>query len=242
MLMTASATRLRLALFWLLTGLLTLAYALLLPAIVLPRPMVLAIVRSYLAAVLFLLRRVIGLRWEIRGDAAAARRPVLVAAKHQSAFETIILQHVLADPAIILKRELLRVPLWGWVMRRLGHIGADRSGGLESARLLLAAARHSNGAGRPVLIFPEGSRRSAGAEPDYKPGVELLYGALGAPCVPVAVNSGRVWPARSLSPRPGRIVVEFLPPIPPGLTRAAFRKQLAEDIERATSRLMQSPD
>ena len=167
--------------------------------------------------------------------------PVLVAAKHQSALETLILQYALGDPAIILKRELLAIPLLGWILRRLGHIGVDRSGDLDEARRLIGEARRAHEEGRPVVIFPEGTRREVGAPPDYKAGVELLYGVLKAPCVPVAVNSGRVWSGRSLLPRPGRVVIEFLPVIEAGLPRATFGARLEREIEEATARLLQEP-
>ena len=227
--------------FWASVGLLTAAYCLLLPALLLPRTWVLAIIRSYLASILWMLRVLFGLRWTIAGDWRAARGPVLVAAKHQSAFETLILQYQLGDPAIILKRELLSIPVFGWALRRLGHIGVDRSGDLEGARQLLAAARKAHQDGRPVLIFPEGSRREIDAAPDYKSGVELLYAVLKAPCVPVAVNSGCVWPAKALTPHSGRIAIEFLPPIEAGLPRAAFGERLEREIEEATARLLREP-
>jgi 1-acyl-sn-glycerol-3-phosphate acyltransferase len=210
-----------------------------LPAIFLPRRAVLAIVKSYVGSILWLLASILKVSWSVRGVVASG--PVLVAAKHQSAFETLILQYVLGDPAIILKRELLAIPLFGWVLRRLGHIGVDRSGDLDAARRLLAAARRANAEGRPVLIFPEGSRRELGAAPDYKAGVELLYATLKAPCIPVAVNSGRVWPTKSLTPRGGHITIEFLPPIAPGIPRAAFGQRLQNDIEEATTALLQLP-
>lgn len=210
-----------------------------LPAIILPRRAVLAIVRSYLGVILWLLTSIFKVNWSIRGDIPFG--PVLVAAKHQSAFETLILQYVLGDPAIILKRELLATPLFGWVLWRLGHIGVDRSGDLDAARQLLAAARRANAEGRPVLIFPEGSRRELGAPPDYKAGVELLYATMKVPCMPVAVNSGRVWPAKSLTPGKGNITIEFLPPIAPGMSRAAFGQRLQGDIEVATAALLQLP-
>jgi 1-acyl-sn-glycerol-3-phosphate acyltransferase len=227
--------------FWASVGLITAGYCLLLPALLLPRNWVLVIVRTYLATILWLLRALLGLRWSIVGQSCVARGPVLVAAKHQSAFETLILQFELGDPAIILKRELLSIPVFGWTLRRLGHIGADRSGDLEAARQLLSAARKAHQEGRPVLIFPEGSRRDVKAPPAYKAGVELLYSLLKVPSVPVAVNSGLVWPAKSLLPRPGRVVIEFLPPIEAGLPRAAFADRLQRDIEEATARLLEEP-
>lgn len=224
--------------FWTSITLLTAAYSLLLPALMFPRTWVLAIVRTYLATVLALLRGILGLEWRVTGDWRKASEPVLVAAKHQSAFETLILQYELKDPAIILKRELLSIPVFGWTLRRLGHIGVDRSGDLDGARRLLVAARKAHQAGRPVLIFPEGSRREVDAPPAYKAGVELLYAVLRAPCVPVAVNSGLVWSAKSLTPRPGQVDVEFLAPIEPGLPRGLFGARLQREIEEATTRLL----
>ncbi len=227
--------------FWASVGLLTATYCLLLPALLLPRTWVLAITRSYLASILWLLGALFGLRWTIAGDWRKAQGPVLVAAKHQSAFETLILQYKLGDPAIVLKRELLAIPVFGWALRRLGHIGVDRSGDLEGTRKLLAAARKAHQDGRPVLIFPEGSRREVDAPPDYKSGVDLLYAVLRAPCVPVAVNSGRVWPTKSLTPGSGQMVIEFLPAIEAGLPRAAFGARLEREIEEATARLLMEP-
>lgn len=232
---------LRISLFGALAVIVTAAFVLLLPATLLPRRVVAAIVGAYIAATLWLLRSVLGLNWELRGLRARQLGPVLVAAKHQSALETLILQYALGDPAIILKRELLAIPFLGWILRRLGHIGVDRSGDLDEARRLLSEARRAHEEGRPVVIFPEGTRREVGAPPDYKAGVELLYGVLKAPCMPVAVNSGRVWPGKSLLPRPGRVVIEFLPPIEAGLSRVAFGERLEREVEEATARLLREP-
>lgn len=164
-----------------------------------------------------------------------------MASKHQSVLETLLLQVVIHDPVIVLKQNLLALPLLGLALKRLGHIGVDRSGDLEGARQLLREAQRAHKMGRPVIIFPEGTRREPGARPDYKSGVELLYAVLNAPCVPVAVNSGRVWPSTAFFPRPGRVVVEFLPPITCGLPRAVFGERLRHDIEEATMRLLREP-
>lgn len=233
--------RLRHAAFWLAVAITTAGYGFLLPALMLPRHWLLAIVRTYLAIILFLFRGILGVSWHADGDAGAASGPVLVAAKHQSGFETLILQYVLKDPVIVLKRELLQVPLFGWVLRRLGHIGVNREDGLEAARALRAAALEAHAQRRPVVIFPEGSRRAPGDAPSYKSGVDLLYVMLKSPCIPVAVNSGRIWPPGARLPQAGHITIAFLPAIPPKLPRSAFVVQLKTAIEEASELLLRTP-
>lgn len=166
---------------------------------------------------------------------------MLVAAKHQSGFETLVLQYALRDPVIVLKRELLQLPLFGWVLRRLGHIGVDRDDGLEAARALRAAALKAHALGRPVVIFPEGSRRAPGDAPSYKSGVDLLYAMLKSPCIPVAVNSGKIWPPAATLPYPGHVAIAFLPAIPPNLPRSEFVTRLRTSIEEASELLLTEP-
>ncbi|MFO1131822.1 MAG: lysophospholipid acyltransferase family protein [Hyphomicrobiales bacterium] len=177
----------------------------------------------------------------MNGDARIASGAVLVAAKHQSGFETLVLQYVLNDPVIVLKRELLELPLFGWVLRRLGHIGVDREDGLGAARALRAAALEAHAQGRPVVIFPEGSRRAPGDAPSYKSGVDLLYALLKIPCIPVAVNSGKIWPPAARLPQAGHITIAFLPAIQPNMPRSAFVKQLQTVIEEASELLLTEP-
>lgn len=234
--------RLRVQAFWALVALMTLLYAFLAPAIWLPRRIVSGIVNSYLAAVFFLARRLLKVNWGTTGAHHVGAVPVLVAAKHQSILETLVLQYVLDDPVIVLKKELLELPLFGWVLRRLGHIGIDREGGMDAARKLRDAAMSAHSQGRTVVIFPEGTRRDTGAAADYKGGVDLLYALLKCPCVPVAVNSGRLFKAKALTPAPGHVTVEFLPAIPPGLPRVEFAERLKGDIELATMRLLHMDD
>ncbi len=149
------------------------------------------------------------------------------------------MQLILGDPAIVLKQELLRIPVFGWTMQRLGHIGVDRAGDANAARKMLGTARTRHGEGQPILIFPEGSRRAPGAPPDYKPGVDLIYATLKVPCVPMALNSGRTGPARSLFPVPGMITIDLLPVIKPQLVHNIFKRDLIQEIEAATSRLLE---
>lgn len=159
----------------------------------------------------------LGVRVRIEGT--PPRGVVLVAAKHQSMFETIEMLLWLDRPAVVLKRELADLPGWGWVARRYGVIPVDRAGGAAALRRMLKAAQAAIAQGRPILIFPEGTRVAPGEQPPLQPGFAGLYRSLGLPVVPVALDSGRIWPKHSFVKRSGTVTVRFLEPIPPGLSR-----------------------
>ncbi len=185
-----------------------------------------------------LLRGLAGIRVEIRGREHIPQGAALVAAKHQSAFETFALLPLLPYPAMVMKPELGRIPLFGFYSRVSGMILVDRRKGATALREMTAQAKREAAKGRPVVIFPEGTRRTPGAPPAYQPGVALLYKGLGLPCVPVALDSGLFWPRRSFRKYPGTIVVEFLPPIPPGLDSKTFLARLEAAIEGGSDRLL----
>ncbi|HEX7074628.1 MAG TPA: lysophospholipid acyltransferase family protein [Hyphomicrobiaceae bacterium] len=187
----------------------------------------------------WLLEAIVGTRMEVRGLERLPPGPILVAAKHQSAWDTFALIPLFRDPALVMKAELMLIPLYGWFSRKFGMIPIRRSAGAAALRQMLHAARARAEAGREILVFPEGTRRPPGAPPDYKPGLTLLYESLGIPCVPLALNSGLFWPRRSLKRYPGTIVVEILEPIPPGLKRAEFKALLLERLEGACARLIE---
>jgi 1-acyl-sn-glycerol-3-phosphate acyltransferase len=208
-----------------------------LPLLLAPRRWVMQFGRQWARSVLYLLRAIVGLDGEIRGQGKLPLGACIIAMKHQSAWDTLILPVVLGDPAIVLKRELLYVPFYGWYAARAGSIAIDRRGGARALRGMVTAARHAIGAERPVVIFPEGTRTAPGRRLPYQPGVAALYQALGVPLVPAAVNSGLFWGRRSFLKRPGRITLEFLDPIPPGLGRRELMAQLEERIETATAAL-----
>ncbi len=186
------------------------------------------------------LRVLVGLDHEVRGreHLRADGTPVIVASKHQSAWETLAFHLLVPELAIGLKDELTRIPVLGWYLTKAGGIRIDRGGAARALRSLVQGARAAVADGLSVLIFPEGTRQAPGAPPDYKPGVAALYTALQVPVVPVALNSGLFWGRRSALKHPGRIVVEFLEPIPPGLDRKTFMALLENRIETATARLL----
>ena len=163
-------------------------------------------------------RHILGIRTSIEG--APPPGPALVAVKHQSMYETLEIMLVLDQPAIVLKRELTRIPLWGWVVRRYGAIPVERTAGAAALRSMMRAGEAAIAEGRPIVIFPEGTRVAPGERPPLQPGFAGLYRALKLPVAPVAVDSGRLWPRHSFVKRPGRITMRFGAPIPPGLGRA----------------------
>ncbi|HET6519560.1 MAG TPA: lysophospholipid acyltransferase family protein [Geminicoccaceae bacterium] len=196
-------------------------------------------VRSWMRGIQLLLRTLVGLRYEVRGLEHLPPGPAIIAAKHQSAWETLSFNLIVPDLVVALKRELLQLPFFGWFARKSRMIGVDRRHGTSALRNLVRQAEVAMARGERVLIFPEGTRVPPGQRARYLPGVAALYGKLDRPVVPVALNSGLYWGRRRFVKRPGRIVVEFLPPIPPGLDRRAFEALLAERLETATDRLVE---
>jgi 1-acyl-sn-glycerol-3-phosphate acyltransferase len=209
-----------------------------LPTLALPHRVHLAFIRSYARTSLWLLRVVCGITVEWRGLAKIPPGGCIVACKHQSAWETFALYAAFDDPAYILKRELMWIPLFGWHMAKAGLIPIDRSGGIAALSRMTARARRELERSRQVVIFPEGTRRPPGAEPDYKPGVAYLYQRAGVPCVPLALDSGLFWPRRSWLRRRGTILAEVLDPIAPGLEARAFLTRLQGVLEDASGRLL----
>lgn len=188
---------------------------------------------------LWLLRVIAGVKIEVRGREKIPQGPLLVASKHQSAWETFTLVTLFPNPVFILKRELQWIPLFGWFTIKGRMVPVDRGGGAGAQRAMTARARYELMQNRQLIIFPEGTRRAAGAEPRYKLGVAHLYVGAGVPCLPVALNSGLFWPRRSLLRYPGTVIIEFLDVIPAGLERGEFFERLQDEIETATARLIE---
>lgn len=162
-------------------------------------------------------RFLLGVRTRVEGT--PPKGACLVACKHQSMYETLEMILLLDEPATVLKRELSDIPLWGWVTRRYGVIPVDRSGGAVALRRMMRAADAAIAEGRPIAIFPEGTRVPVGEKPALQPGFAGLYRMLKLPVVPVAVDAGRLWPKGRFAKRAGTVTMRFLPPIEPGLPR-----------------------
>lgn len=158
------------------------------------------------------------LRIDSRVEGKIPPGAVLIAVKHESMYETLEMVRIADTPVIVLKRELADIPFFGWLTRRYGVIPVDRGAGPKALREMVACGRQAIADGRAVLIYPEGTRVGAGETPALRSGFAGLYRALGLPVVPVAVDSGRLWPKRLLK-RPGTIHFKIGATIPAGLKR-----------------------
>lgn len=209
-----------------------------LPTILLPYSFLLGVLRAYARSSLFLLRVICGTDVEWRGREKLPQGAFIVACKHQSVWETFALFALLRDPTYVLKRELMWIPLFGWLATKARMIPIDRGARASALARMTALARREIARSRQIVIFPEGTRRPPGAAPRYLPGVAHLYAETGLCCVPIALNSGLYWPRRSLRRYPGKVLVEVLDPIPPGLARRDFLTLLQKALEEATARLV----
>ena len=210
------------------------------PTFVMRRSAIITVARFWSRRSTWLLRVVCNVKVEFRGVEKIPKGPLVVASKHQSMWETFALLQVLDQPLYILKRELTRIPFFGWYLIKAGMISVDRSAGGRALLKMVRQASEEVRNGRQLIIFPEGTRRPVGALPDYKPGVAQLYASCRTNCLPVALNSGLFWPRRTFMRYPGTLVVEFLDILPPGLPRDEFLTRISTVIEDATRRLVET--
>ncbi len=211
-----------------------------LPLLLAPRRALVWMMRQWAWLVVGLLRVICGIRFRLVGQEHLPPRgeAALIAAKHQSAFDTIVWLGLVPDAAYVLKRELLRIPLYGQLAARARMIAVDRSAGASAMRHLLRAGRDAAEDGRQIVIFPEGTRVAPGDRVPYQPGIAALAAATGLPVIPAATDSGRCWGRRAFRKQPGVITLAILPPLPAGLRREALMTQLETKIESGTDRLL----
>jgi 1-acyl-sn-glycerol-3-phosphate acyltransferase len=196
----------------------------------------LAACHAYCRWVRFTARHLVGLRSEIRGEPPQGE--VVIAAKHQSFFDILIIFSAVPRGRFIMKKELKWAPILGWYALRIGCIPVDRGKRGAAIAQMMADVKAGNQRPGQLIIYPQGTRVAPGAYLPYKIGTSLLYAQLGQPCVPVATNVGVFWPKHGITRKPGLAVVEFLPAIAPGLANADFMARLETDIELASDRLM----
>jgi len=194
--------------------------------------------RTWMHVIRFGLHWICGIRIKIEGMEYAPKGGALVALKHQGMLDTIAPLLFLEEPAFVYKQELGKLPIWGWYIKRAGMFELDRGGYSAALKAMVRAGREAVAQGRQFMIFPEGTRKELDAPPDYKPGVAALYKDLGIQCTPVALNTGLVWPAHGILRKPGTATLRILPPIPPGLSRDDFMRELETRIETASQELL----
>jgi 1-acyl-sn-glycerol-3-phosphate acyltransferase len=201
-----------------------------------------AVVTWLARACVWLTRHVAGIGYEIRGWENVPKEPAIIASMHQAMWETFALIPLFPDPTFVIKDELRRIPVWGQFATGVGMIFVDRTKGRAALKDMAKGVQAEMAKGRHVVIFPEGRRVAPGEESDIKSGITYLYRLTGAPVVPVALNSGFYWGRQTFLKRPGTIIVEFLPAIPPGLSNDAFQAAFGSAIEAASDRLILEAD
>lgn len=208
------------------------------PALLMPHKAAMGVIKLWARFVLFGLRWIAGVKVEVRGLEHRPNGPALIAAKHQGMLDVIAPFAFLDDACFVMKKELMPLPFFGWFAWKTKMIAVDRAAHAKALKAMVRQTRARLAEGRQILIFPEGTRTTPGEPADYKPGVAAIYRDVDAPCWPVATNSGVHWPAHGFKRYPGTVVFEFLPPIPAGLKRVEFMKQLESRIEDASTALL----
>ncbi len=215
------------------------AFIISMPLLALPRKQARVVVPFIIGFIVFILRTIVGIRYEVRGQKYLQSGPVIVASKHQSAWDTMIYLFIIPDVAIVLKDELAKIPIYGHFIRKLGMLPIRRTSGTQAIRQLIGSVNETLEQDRKVLIFPEGTRSKPGDQIKYQRGIAMIYKQSGTSVVPVALNSGLYWGKRKFLRYPGTIIIEYLPPIEPGLSLDEFMENLTTSIETASNQLIE---
>ncbi len=207
-----------------------------LPFVLVDRRFAYHAVHTYCRWVRWSAARIVGLKSEVRGEVPQGE--VIVASKHQSFFDIILLVSVLPRPKFIMKSSLRFAPIVGWYANRIGCVPVNRGKRAEAIRQMMAGVTSGDAPAGQLVIFPQGTRVAPFSYLPYKIGTFVIYNVTGQPCVPAATNVGIFWPRHGILRKPGLAVVEFLPMIEPGLDRETFMERLEADVEVASDRLM----
>ena len=207
---------------------------------ILPRTIIFWLIRFQSIHALINLKYLVNLEVEFRGTENIPKfRKYLIASKHQSLAEGMFLNYAIEKPSIVAKRELLYIPIVGLCFKKANFIYVNRTKGETPIETLVRTSKQSMEKDpRPLLIFPEGTRTPIGEKKPYKYGITALYKGLNVPCLPVAVNTGYFWPRRKFLRYPGKMIIEFLKPIEPGLEAEDFSKILEQSIEKRSHELL----
>lgn len=189
---------------------------------------------------LWLLKKLCRVEYEFVGLENLPKEPCIIACKHQSAWETIVMHLVCNRPVYVYKKELEKIPFYGWYLKIMSGIRVNRKGGVSALKDLIKQTKESLAAGQNVIIFPQGTRVPVGAsskEYPYQSGIAALYLASNVKVVPAALNAGLFWPKHKILKKSGKITLEFLKPIEPGLSKQEFNKCLEEMTEKRSNEL-----
>ncbi len=220
------------------TAVICIAY---IPMVLLPTRYFIKCLKAYFCYVAFLEKYIMGLNYKILGQEHLPKNgSYIVAAKHQSAYETLKLYVLFDSPAIILKRELFNIPIWGWLAKKAGHIGIDRSNRQTSVQSINEGALRVAKENRPIVIFPQGTRVPIGIKKPYKKGVSHIAKAANLDIIPLAMNSGFFWAKNAFWKKSGTVTFQFLPPIPAGTSNDKIMDILETDLENASNELVES--
>ena len=213
----------------------------LLPTLITPR-WTLHGIRFWIGGIMVLARVIAGIRCRVLGLEHVPPGACIIAAEHQSSFETYRLFMDLEHPIFILKRELTWIPFIGWYMTRAGFVAIDRGAGAGAMRKMLRATQVALEAGHQVVVFPEGTRVPFGEKRPYQPGIAALYNQCDVPMIPMALNTGYFWGKTRILKIPGEIIFRFMPALPRGLDRDGLLATLRTTFEAADSRLDSAGD
>lgn len=214
-----------------------------LPLLLTPPKIVINAGRGWAWGIKWGARIICGIKWEVRGKQYIPKsHPAIIASKHQSAWETAVFYLLCDMPVYVLKKELQKIPVFGWYTKAIKTIAVDRTATVSAIKDLIMQAEDRLKKGRQLILFPEGTRVKPGETGKYQAGIAAIYKHVNIAVTPVALNSGVCWPKNSYMKYPGTITFEFLPPIDPGLEKAEFMKELEEKIETASSRLLSEAD
>ena len=193
--------------------------------------------RAWTRTVLWGLRWIVGAHVKFEGLENLPQGGALIACKHEAMLDTVVPSLFLKEPVFIYKRELAKTPILGLYLGR-NQLAVDRGGYATALKSMVRGARDAVSKGRQVLIFPEGTRQEVDAPPDYKPGIAAMYRDLNIPVTPIALNTGLIWKPKGIMRSPGTVTFKILPPIPAGLSREDFMRELENKIETESQALL----
>ncbi len=223
------------ALFWFWSILINILF---IPSLILPRKIIVIGQKLWALGVMVILKQTLNITYTVEGKKNLPKKPYIIAFKHQSMWDTIILHLIDKDPAIVMKKELLNIPIYGWYCRKSKMIPIDRSSGLKALKVMLAESKNASKTNRNIMIFPQGTRVLPEETAAYLPGTYLLYNKLELTVVPCALNSGLFWPSKGWPKTKGKIKIKYLEPIKPGLKKEEFQKKLENSIETSIKSLI----